>query len=646
MKSEYWKQFVVFILLIGVLFVFKNCNGTNVVPEVIVSPVKASLEFNETCYLERYPDVGANWVSAGKRALDHWEQFGKSEGRNPGCILSISAPVFESTMIIAAHRNFAYAIYSLVFRGKEYLNSDDHGRELQSASSFDNWGECFNPTEAGASYDGDKTKNGGSFPLKSSASGNTLFTSAEMAFWLRPNQDYTKACTPVRTETFAHNTTILGGHILDKKVTIGYAGIENVIDYNIKFSVPEAHTIGQFEALTGYMPIDFSSFWTYNPSTKDLQILSHDKGEQPLPVIFSTNDKLHAMGVYSPALGLNGGYGRFDHTPENTTKWNCVFREPNIISGGIYNFRCFVIVGTLDEVKTAMEKLYNMNHSVPSTAAACDSSKPEAPIYIVAGQSNATGVGQLNDSLRNMWNNNFQFKFWNSGHERGDVFSWLNGSSILQQVAPTYTFGPELILAYNLQNVSNKSNFYILKIAYSGSSLGPNSGEPENAWLKRGENGLYDRFIRNYNNATTEICSSGKNPVVKGFFWMQGESDALDQVNNDANNYQANLQTFIDQLTVDVKGTYPIFIGQIHSTAWAFLNNNLITTQVQKVRAAQLALNGYRNRVSTFDTSSFSTYNAPCDASNGSYCFIHLDTNGEIALGNRFYQLYSTSPIQ
>ena len=43
---------------------------------------------------------------------------------------------------------------SLTWRGKEFVNDYDHGREISYAWAFDGYGECFNPTEPGAARDG------------------------------------------------------------------------------------------------------------------------------------------------------------------------------------------------------------------------------------------------------------------------------------------------------------------------------------------------------------------------------------------------------------------------------------------------------------------------------------------------------------
>ena len=307
-------------------------------------------------------------------------------------VLTIGNSVFGSNLQIQAHDNFAYSIFSLTFRGKEFINSDDHGRELQSASSFDGYGECFNPTEAGSRDDGDVGGPSTSQVIGYYVSGNVLATKTDMAFWLHGNQAYPEKpyCGSHKDIHNAVNTTDRGNHIFEKNVKIGYEGLENVIDYNVAYHVPEAHQSATFEALTGYMPADFDHFFTYDPNSRSLiQILPAASpppdGEQSLPLILSTSDRGSAMGVYSPELPqsiANEGYGHF--SLPGTNKWNCVFRENNLSANSTYNYRCFVIVGTVEEVRLGIDKLHAKFHpSIPINVPPI--SIPSAPVPIDAG---------------------------------------------------------------------------------------------------------------------------------------------------------------------------------------------------------------------------------------------------------------------
>ncbi|MCY2967517.1 MAG: hypothetical protein NT069_28450, partial [Planctomycetota bacterium] len=73
---------------------------------------------------------------------------------------TIRGPFGSSEVVITTTRRLAGAIHSLTWNGREFIDSYDHGRQLQSACSFDLgrpgefWAECYNPTEAGSRRDG------------------------------------------------------------------------------------------------------------------------------------------------------------------------------------------------------------------------------------------------------------------------------------------------------------------------------------------------------------------------------------------------------------------------------------------------------------------------------------------------------------
>ncbi len=271
----------------------------------------------------------------------------------------ISSQVFDSELKISTQARFAGAVSSLQYRGKEYVNIDDHGRQIQSASSYDGLGECLNPTEAGSSPDGTGMTST-SFLKGYQAIGNELKTVTQMAYWLSANQPYQVpgGCSPAKPNIkSAQNTTDISNDYLYKQVSIGYQDLPNVISYLVTFHTNEAHDNATFEALAGYMTSEFSNFWSLDVKLNNLQSLSKQSGEQHLPVILSTQDNNHAIGVYSPDLPMVTypayGYGRFDYSMHNTMKFNAVYRLNNV-SAGDHNFKQFIIVGTLTEVQASM----------------------------------------------------------------------------------------------------------------------------------------------------------------------------------------------------------------------------------------------------------------------------------------------------
>jgi hypothetical protein len=282
--------------------------------------------------------------------------------RTPSGKASIRAKVGASEIVIVTTDRLAGAIDSLTWNGKEFIDSFDHGRQLQSAASFDCaaagefWAECYNPTEAGSRADGAGGKSSSRL-LRMRAEGAELETTTRMAFWLAPGEQ--SSGRP------ALNEQVLSNHLVSKRVRIGYKQLANVIEYEVTFTAPpgERHTYAQFEALTGYMPAEFGRFWTFRHGTNELQPLDDGPGEQRFPVVFTTDDANHAMGVFSPDQPSPGyddvGYGRFRFPAEKVVKWNCVFRvrHDRGIVDGPYRFRMFVAVGTAEDVRRSLATL-------------------------------------------------------------------------------------------------------------------------------------------------------------------------------------------------------------------------------------------------------------------------------------------------
>ncbi|MGF3028061.1 hypothetical protein ACQVP2_35395 [Methylobacterium aquaticum] len=272
---------------------------------------------------------------------------------------SIIIEVLEKNLEIKISSRVAGAVESLVWAKKEFINSYDHGRELQSAVSFDGFGECLNPTEAGSEIDGRGSDSSSKLEILKLAR-NSLSTRTKMAYWKPP-----AASGPSCPKGPAGYTNVRTSYELEKKISVGVFGLDNVIEHSVKFIVPTRHNSGVFEASTMYLVNEFDKFWVYDVKNRNLKIFNANNMEQEMPVVISTADKNYAVGVYSPDLPQKNyqklGYGVFRFpTPKEdgkfTSKWNCVFRM-GAIAEGEYNFRCFIVVGKIEDVKNSLEKL-------------------------------------------------------------------------------------------------------------------------------------------------------------------------------------------------------------------------------------------------------------------------------------------------
>ena len=273
--------------------------------------------------------------------------------------LAIRQPFGASDIVLRLSPRNASAVDSLTWNGTEFINAFDHGRELQSAAAFDDYGECLNPTEAGGAGDGlgDRST---SFLTALHHGRAWVETEALMAWWLAPGQTSAGCARGPGPYGEARSD-----HILRKRVAIGLPGVPNAIEVQVSFDLPRAYRSATFEVLTAYMPPAFSQFWTFDTRSRTLAPLSHDPGEQGLPVILATPDGSRALGTWSPALPQAGspgrGYGRWDFGAlpgegNATVKWNCVFRETEPAAGP-HDYACYAVVGTLADVQAGLATL-------------------------------------------------------------------------------------------------------------------------------------------------------------------------------------------------------------------------------------------------------------------------------------------------
>lgn len=285
-------------------------------------------------------------------------QPGNAPKEQPGNA-QISIEINGDPMTITTTSRLSGAVHSIRWRDMEFIDSYDHGRQLQSAFSFDGgldgefWAERFNPTEAGSRRDGiGNTSTSRLLALESEP--HELRTSSQLAFWLAPNE-----------KSFgrdAINQTVLSDYILHKRIRLGAYSDPSVIEIALTLDGPQSppHRYAQYETLTGYMPPNFRKFWVVDPTTRKLSPLSDGPGEQTLPIVFSTEDHRFAMGAV--AVGKPNwitepiGYGRFRFDAEKVVKWNVVMRYRNSprLDHPKASFRVLVILGTLADVKNTM----------------------------------------------------------------------------------------------------------------------------------------------------------------------------------------------------------------------------------------------------------------------------------------------------
>lgn len=315
-------------------------------------------------------------------------------------VSSNDAVPYAEKIFVSGSTRTAGAIDSLYWHGKEFINSYDHGRQLQIAVADARYGECLNPTEAGGRTDGVGTNTSALNQSGELLGLNSLYTVTRPAYWLRPGESGA-ACGSIST---AVNTANTSPSVFSKNILVGAAGFSNVIGFNALISYNESFPLGdQIEGPTGYIAPDVNFFYTFdltNPLSQltALSIASNcDTSDATVaalvralngckistPVIASTQDGSHAMGIYNPHLHSadpsvrkNGNYefyfvdskvNSFSGAPAEsnqfkaTAKWatRIVENNRNIYGGCSTEFNVYIVIGTKDVVYATMRQLYS-----------------------------------------------------------------------------------------------------------------------------------------------------------------------------------------------------------------------------------------------------------------------------------------------
>ncbi len=325
----------------------------------------------------------------------------------------ISGTVDGDELDITISSRFGGAVESLTWRGKEFINIYDHGRQISYAWAMNDFGECYNPTEPGTARDGLGPTSSSQLLEVCQPAENILTTRTQPAYWLAPGES--GFCD--RGATTAINDEILSDQYLDKTIQIGYQGIDNVIEFNATITLPQDFQVVQLEIPTGYLTYEFTQYWNLNPETGELMEAQPQELQEPwsflnvsnLPPILSTPDGQYAMGAYTaePIAYYTILAYTVPNPADRTNKWNMVMREEDVPAGQL-SYQSFAIVGTLEDVQAAMIELYQLHPSELSPAEgyfdvvscqniagwAWDPGKPDEPvdvaIYDVAADGSET----------------------------------------------------------------------------------------------------------------------------------------------------------------------------------------------------------------------------------------------------------------
>ena len=340
---------------------------------------QATSSFHTLQYLANYPDLQEAFGDNYTASIIHYINHGLAEGRVGGIVgggygrwtIRSDEKVDCSYIYLSTSERMAGAIDSLVWKDKEFINNFDHGRQLQVALSLRDYGECWNPNEAGSVNDGNGMET--TSDLRDiQATRNRLNTTVHAAYWNRAGhrQDFDNGiyCTK---GTLAYNSEDVHPYDIKKVVTLGCFSLNNCIQFDMTAEIgnspdmPAYTGFAQFESPTAYLNSDFNKVTFLDAVTgcvESFEQANHAPGETDQLVIIHTEDEQHALGAVTrkrppTSSGVPGtSYGYFDYGPsrypnfdEHTYKWTVVTRE-DLKAGDVFEVTSYVCVGSLDMV--------------------------------------------------------------------------------------------------------------------------------------------------------------------------------------------------------------------------------------------------------------------------------------------------------
>jgi acetyltransferase-like isoleucine patch superfamily enzyme len=238
------------------------------------------------------------------------------------------------------------------------------------------------------------------------------------------------------------------------------------------------------------------------------------------------------------------------------------------------------------------------------------------PIFVFAGQSNAVGVDTLDELPSDQRAAQPKVLFYGP-NETGSAWGVLTPSADSPNLVDGLnrtggSFGPEISTGKAISDVLGGAVVAEVKLAVGATALfdrwNPASGD------------LYANMVARVNQSLADLQTQlGQMGYVAGFFWMQGESDALSEEFKD--DYAANLRNLIAAVRRDFNSpNLPFVFGQI-------INFDPANSTSTIVRAQQQA-------VADDDTVTDKAFVLTDDL--GHHDFIHFNGSGIYTLGLRF----------
>lgn len=272
---------------------------------------------------------------------------------------------------------------------------------------------------------------------------------------------------------------------------------------------------------------------------------------QPLNAIIDGNN---TIVLTTPLQLTQGNTYYFSVKTVNETGWQIRFSPTNQIAGNLRTYLVGDPGSTCDRNFPNFDWNYSLTIGDTTTVVT-----PEViDLFIWAGQSNAQGwagdAAQYPPDPLNLDKDiRLNYELISTSSSNG----WITMQPQIGRY-PAGHFGPEVSFSRLLKTAGY--NPAIFKFTKPGTSVYID-------WKTPGAGAYYDYMIPKLNTAISDLENLGHTVNIRGFIWIQGESDGKDSLH--ANAYQAGLSAILSDIrTVTNDSLLPIVLGVDEQHPW------------------------------------------------------------------------------
>jgi hypothetical protein len=183
----------------------------------------------------------------------------------------------------------------------------------------------------------------------------------------------------------------------------------------------------------------------------------------------------------------------------------------------------------------------------------------EIDVYLIGGQSNATGLGYMKNIPAD-FELDTSVKFFYSQYLVGGGVSMQWGPLCQASDTPD-KFGVELSMGTTLKRNNPDREIALIKHALSGSNLYEHWAPGMNKKDTANFGPEFRKFIHTVESGLMELKAKGYEPRIKAMVWQQGEADARDIAGVENNrNYGKNLRHFIQRTREQLNAPKMLFV--------------------------------------------------------------------------------------